>query len=67
MVFSVLDAWDRVAELRSRFRAAWTVWAVGALFVVAWVVFLLLESMWEAMTSRRPSAGDEHAHPSPRT
>ncbi|MDL9980755.1 hypothetical protein [Microbacterium candidum] len=66
MVFSVLDAWDRVAEARSRVRAAWTVWAVGAVFVLVWVVFLVLESMWETMTTRRTPAMDEHAAPSPR-
>ena len=52
MLFSLLDVWDRAAELRDRFRGAWTLAIVCALLIGAWIAFLLLESLWETMTSR---------------
>jgi hypothetical protein len=59
MLFTFLDLWDRAAEVRDRFRGAWTLWIVGALLIVAWIAFLVLESLWETMTSRSSTDHDE--------
>jgi hypothetical protein len=53
MLFTLLDLWDRLAAVRDRFKGVWTLWIVGALLIGAWIAFLVLESLWETMTSRR--------------